>query len=205
MKFVTLICAGCQLPFQRKWSNVYASKWDGAKQHFCNFKCRSIYNKTGKLLACTFCSKPVYVMKRNLHKPKHFCNSSCSAKYNNVHRKCGTTRSKLEKWLQKQLTSKFPSLEVQYNQTTAIGSELDLYFPKQKLAIEINGIWHYKPIHGTAVLSRIQNNDTKKVISCKTANIQLVVIDVTSMSCFTIKRAKPFLNQIETLIKEQSW
>ena len=42
---------------------------------------------------------------------------------------------------------------------SVINSELDFYFPNLKLAIEINGPLHYKPIYGKDKLIQIQNNN----------------------------------------------
>ena len=99
-----------------------------------------------------------------------FCSSSCAAKYNNAHKTYGTRRSKLEAYLESQLRSEFPQLELICNGKNAIGSELDFYFPQLRLAIELNGILHYEPIYGADRLERTQANDQQKGISCNAAD-----------------------------------
>ena len=75
-----------------------------------------------------------------------FCSSSCAATYNNKHKKYGIRCSKFEIAVQSLLREEFPELIFDFNQKNAVGSELDIFCPTLKLAFEINGIFHYKPI-----------------------------------------------------------
>ena len=45
-----------------------------------------------------------------------------------------------------------------------------------KLAIEINGIFHYEPIFGPDKLTQIQNNDKAKLRACDEKGIDLIII-----------------------------
>lgn len=54
--------------------------------------------------------------------------------------------------------------------------ELDFYIPKLKLAIELNGITHYKPIYGKEKFERQQRNDEIKRGLCKEKGITLIEI-----------------------------
>jgi hypothetical protein len=56
---------------------------------------------------------------------KMFCTHSCAAKYNNAHKTTGTRRSKIEIWIEAQLTSLYPTLDIRCNEKTAINSELE--------------------------------------------------------------------------------
>lgn len=58
------------------------------------------------------------------------------------------------------------------------GWELDIQFPTLKFAIEINGIWHYKPIRGEEKLIKIQNRDKIKAEVCKLTGIELFILPV---------------------------
>ena len=65
------------------------------------------------------------------------------------------------------------------NTKTPIGAELDFYFPKLKVAVEINGFLHFEPIYGVKKLNRIKELDQEKVEKCRQMNIELIVIDVS--------------------------
>lgn len=66
------------------------------------------------------------------------------------------------------------------NDRTAIGLELDLYFPSLSMAIEINGVFHYMPIYGQRKLERITRNDQLKLERCRLKCIDLHTLDVSS-------------------------
>lgn len=66
-----------------------------------------------------------------------------------------------------------------FNSKTIIGTELDVYFPTLRLAVELNGIFHYNPIYGTDKLIRIQQNDKQKEIRCHELGIEMIVIDTS--------------------------
>ena len=124
---------------------------------------------------------------------RNFCSRSCAATYNNTHKTTGTRRSKLEAYLEQQLRSEFPQLELTCNGKDAIGSELDFYFPQLRLAIELNGIFHYEPIYGTDKLERIQANDQQKSIACNKAGIEFCTIDTSTVT------------HVTSTIKERYW
>lgn len=72
-----------------------------------------------------------------------------------------------------------PELLILYSDKSAIESELDIYIPSLKLAIEIQGIFHYKPIFGDLKLKQIQDNDLNKKLICFEKNIKLICINVS--------------------------
>lgn len=128
---------------------------------------------------CGNCNKDIFVFPRDLRKSKSgkcFCSQSCGATYNNKNKSYGIRRSKLEKFVEQAIRDVFPNLEMKCNSKTEIGSELDFYFPSLKLGIEINGIYHYEPIHGKDKLTRIQNNDQAKLRACDEKGIDLIII-----------------------------
>lgn len=132
-----------------------------------------------------------------------YCNSSCAASYNNVHKKYGTRISKLETWLASKLNTMFPQLEIHYNRKDVIMSELDIFIPALQLAFELNGVHHYKPIHGCIKLNRIQRNDNLKVLACIKHNIQLHVIDTSQHNYVKESTCIPYLHQIAEVIKKK--
>lgn len=92
-----------------------------------------------------------------------------------AHKVFGIKRSKLEKFIETQLNKELPHLQYKINSIEEIGYELDFFFPDYKLGIEINGAFHYEPIHGIKRLLGIQHNDAKKIQLCNEKGIQLIV------------------------------
>jgi hypothetical protein len=163
-------------------------------------------------LICTQCSTIVSYEKakdriRNRRFKEYnniFCSKSCAAKYNNTHKKTGNRRSKLEIWLESKLIDLYPDLEIHFNRKDAINSELDIFFPTLKLAFELNGIYHYEPIHGIELLTRIKSNDNRKFQACIEQDIELCIIDASSLSYFKEQNAQPFLSIIQNIINQKT-
>jgi hypothetical protein len=133
----------------------------------------------------------------------NFCSRPCAATYNNLHKTHGTSVSKLERWIAGQLTILYPGLEIHYNRKDAIGSELDIYVPSLNLAFELNGIFHYEPIHGQDKLNSTKNNDNRKTIACAERGIGFCTIDTSSMKYFKETGAKKFLDIIVKIIESK--
>ena len=72
----------------------------------------------------------------------------------------------------------FCSIKCRYSYQE-IGTELDFYFPELKLAAEINGFLHFKPIYGLDKLKRIKEIEADKVKKCRKLRIALHIIDVS--------------------------
>lgn len=160
------------------------------------------YIKMSKIeCECNQCGKKFMKHQNQIEKTKHnFCSKSCAAVYNNANKKYGTRRSKLEKYLEEELTKLYPNLEVHYNRVDTIKAELDIYIPSLSLAFELNGIFHYEPIYGKDKLASIQNNDKRKFQACLEKNIELCVIDSSSLKYFKSKNAKKYLDIIINII-----
>ena len=84
-----------------------------------------------------------------------------------------------------------------------INSELDIYFPELKLAVELNGIFHYEPIFGNEKLQSIKNNDCRKFQACLEKQIELIIIDTSSLTYFKEENAKKFLDIIYNIISKK--
>lgn len=207
-------CDICNLDFEnsREYSNHV--RWQHTEEKFHSY------------LNCTYCNKtvPAYVLEKHENscykKPdniiyckqcgsivkgyrKQFCNQTCSAMYNNTHKTTGTRRSKLERYIESQLSEKYPNLVIQYNKTSAIEAELDIYIPSLSIAFELNGIYHYEPIHGSILLNKIQNNDKRKFQLCLSKNIEFCIIDTSKQIYFKEDSAKIYLDIIVDLINEK--
>ncbi len=173
------------------------------KANFCSNSCGQTYQGPPSSVECRQCGvtflKPASQVRKS---PNHFCNRSCAAKYNNTHKSSGCRVSKLERWLQDRLVSKYPELEFHFNRKDSIEGELDIYIPSMRLAFELNGIFHYEPIHGTEKLSSIQENDHRKFQACLERGIELCLIDVSSMNYFKESKAHRFLEIVQNVIDQ---
>lgn len=202
--YISIECTICKNIFQRSKKNILKNFVDiQSNSQYCSSKCLGI-KKTEKSfinVSCLNCNKD---FKKSLKEIKrtsnNFCSKSCAATFNNKNKTHGSRRSKLEIYLEEQLTLLYPNLEILYSNKQIIGSELDIYIPSLKLAFEIQGIFHYEPIYGQEKLEQIQKNDLEKVAKCKELDIKLICIDTRNQKRFTEKSAEPFLNLIKQFI-----
>lgn len=175
---------------------------------FCSIKCSNHNKQPVEMIytKCSQCNSELIRCPRQQKQSKSgrsFCSKSCAAQYNNTHKTTGTRRSKLEKWLEEQLIILYPNLGLLFNKKDAINSELDIYIPSLNLAFELNGIFHYEPIYGQDKLNSILNNDNRKFQACLDKNIELVIIDSSTMMHFKPKGAKKYLDIILNIIQQK--
>jgi hypothetical protein len=172
---------------------------------YCSRECSIKSKFNGKYVACEQCGTNVYRTPTTFkRKHKHiFCSSSCNATWNNTHKTMGCRRSKIEMWIEKQLSILYPTLEIHYNTIDAINAELDIYIPKLSFAIELNGIFHYEPIYGKDKLNKMKSNDSRKFQACIENNIELCIIDITSQKKFTESSSKKFLDIIKNILNKK--
>ena len=204
-----LNCCYCNKLFLPKNKGVYDSIKSKFKinniKYYCSEECCLAGRNRVKVMpvTCTNCGK-TFIPSKNSDKrcksKNRFCCHSCAASYNNKHKTTGNRRSKLEKWLEEKLSTLYPNLEIKYCDKTAINSELDIYIPSFKLAFELNGIYHYEPIHGQNKLEQIQRNDANKFQLCQENNISLCVIDTSQHKYVTEKSSKKYLDIIVKII-----
>lgn len=194
-------CVSCGKTFYKIKYDIQKSLKQGSihKTKYCSIDCM----KNKKKLVCENCNKeftriPSQIKRSN----KHFCSQSCSAIYSNSHKSFGATRSKLEKWIELQLTSLYPKLEISYNKTNEIGAELDIYIPSLKLAFELNGIFHFLPIFGEEKLTQVQKSDKNKIKLCQEHKISLCIIDTSSQKYFKENSSKKYLDIITNIISK---
>jgi hypothetical protein len=158
------------------------------KRKFCSNACRS---KIKKEILCCYCNK----LFSPTSKKSKFCSGICRNKVNNQN--IIGNRSKAEILLENTITQTFPDLTVLYNDRKMLnGLELDVYIPSLNLAIEWNGIFHYKQIKGS-LLERYNIKDRQKLKLCKQLGIKLIVVkDLTSHNVFIKLKVK----QIATIL-----
>ena len=209
MKLKTLECDYCNGSFELSSVLCAGRKYQKRKSGvgiYCSTDCR--IRSRGRLpiasVSCAQCGKDVDRLHSQQSKTKNsFCNNSCAATYNNAHKTKGTRRSKLETWLESEL-SKLYSFEIHYNQRDAINSELDIYIPSLRLAFELNGIFHYEPIYSKETLSRIQVNDSRKFQACIERGIELCIIDTSAQGYFKPATSQKYLDIIQSVINQNS-
>jgi len=201
-----LQCEHCGNTFykERKEINKVYNNHPTVKCNFCSKECKFKSQKTQQTVVCKNCNKEFKKSINQIIKyQNNFCSSSCAASYNNKHKTHGTRRSKLEIYLEKQLASLYPTIEILYNNKEIINSELDIYIPSLKLAFELNGIFHYEPIFGKEKFDKIKNNDDRKFQACLENQIELVLIDASSQLYFKEKTSQKFLDIIIKIITKK--
>ena len=195
-------CTVCRNYFDRSPFQVRRNS-----KQFCSLKCYRKFRYVLIKFICTQCGKN-FVRRQSRASTdacknksgNYFCSKSCAATYNNLHKTTGTRRSKLEVWLEEQLRKLYPNLEILFNAKKAINAELDIYFPTIDLAFELNGIYHYKPIHGETKLASIQSNDCRKSAACIKKGITLHVINVSKINYFKSSESQQFLDIIINIV-----
>lgn len=178
---INLSCVVCDKPFTRA-KNELQKSLKRKKGIYCSYSCvtysrMSLAGFGSSDVVCKHCGKAFVKQNSDIKKsPNNFCSKSCSATYKNKHKTTGYRRSKLEKYLEERIRQEFPDLEFETNCRSVIDYELDFYFPSLKLAVEVNGPIHYKPIYSQDKFERIQEIDREKVRMCEELGIQLVII-----------------------------
>lgn len=203
-----LKCENCEKIFYITKHRLQSpGKWKDKKYEpykFCSLKCNGLHNITRITVECKQCEKKFSKTPFQIKKTKNnFCCKSCAAIYNNAHKTKGTRRSKLEIWIEKQLITLYPNIEIQFNKTDMINSELDIYIPSLKLAFELNGIFHYEPIYGEKKFNQTINNDHRKFSACAEKNIDLCIIDTSLEKYFKIEKSKKYLDIITNIIEKK--
>jgi len=201
-EMIPIQCDVCALRFYRMQKFIKSElKRFPTKKHFCSKKCQNQNQITKVMVVCKNCNKTFLKLLNQLKKYSNsFCDHSCAAIYNNAHKTKGTRRSKLEIYLEEILPLKYPKLKFHFTRTDAINSELDIYIPTLKLAFELNGIFHYEPIFGEEKLKQTQNNDQRKFQACLEQNIELCIIDVSSLNYFKPDKAQKYIDIITSII-----
>ena len=129
-----------------------------------------------------------------------FCSRHCAGKYISMHRTFGFKRSKIELWIEANLSEIYPDLPISYSNRSAIQMELDIYIPSLKIAFEINGPTHYSPIYGNERFERTVELDAIKILECGSMDIELHVIDISGEGNFDIVHSYKYLDIICSII-----
>lgn len=196
---LTCKCEVCDKPFQKMKRDINKVLRGLKLGSFCSQKCHGATSSTRVKVSCSNCQIDFTKKQKEITKSKtgnHFCSKSCANSFNNKNKSYGTRRSKLEIWVEQQLTLLYPNLPIDYNQKSAIQSELDIYIPSLRLAFELNGIFHCEPIFGQDKLNQVKINDELKFKACAENNITLCMIDTSRQKYFKESTSKQFLDII---------
>jgi len=206
---LAFMCEQCGAIFYKTKRYYVSSMQKKIRDHsvsFCNSQCFGKSRIKRVQVECSQCGAKFMRtpgQSRQSKSGRQFCNHSCAATYNNLHKTTGTRRSKLEVHIEEELTRLYHTLEIVYNGKDAIGSELDIYIPSLRLAFELNGIYHYEPIHGQGKLDSIERNDSSKFRDCVSNSISLCVIDTSGQINFTKKSSAKYLSVIRGIVDSE--
>lgn len=193
-------CDWCNQIFYKEQSEILRGIRNN-KKFYCSRECSHTSTKTKENVSCANCGISFLKLVNQILKTKNnFCSKSCAATFNNKHKKYGTRRSKMEVLIEEMLKTDFPDLKFKANAKDEIGSELDFYFPDLKLAIQINGIFHYMPIYGQEKLDSIRRLDKEKRKLCKKIGIKLVEINCSKDKYLNKKKIASRLEQVKTIL-----
>lgn len=153
-----------------------------SNNRYCSIQCAGVDKRNRVKTTCANCGKELEVRESLLH-DRNFCNRECKYAYERLHPNY-VSRSRMELLVEKMLTLAFPNLEVNYNNRELLnGIELDVYIPELRLAIEINGGYHYKVVDGdTKAYERTVKNDTKRRVLCEENGIDLYEYDTSKFA-----------------------
>ncbi len=161
-------------------------------------------------LKCSWCEKEFSRTNRtyktiNLRLNKlPFCSRKCVAKWQYDTGQIKHMRSKLELWIEQQISKDFPNLSVEYNNRKIMGgTELDIYIPILNLAFELNGIYHYKPIYGEENLEIRKIKDFEKAIGCFSRQINLHVINCKEFEHLNESKDRKYYDYIKNIINKK--
>jgi len=203
--FLPLECEYCHKTFKRIKHDIQSAnlKQGNNNNSYCSRDCSNLSQQVRIKFNCFQCgvelTRFLSVIKKSSTQ-RFFCSKSCAGTYNSTHKTKGTRVSKLELYLQKELTKLYPDLEFHFNRKDAINGELDIYIPSLKLAFELNGIFHYEPIYGLEQLAKTQNNDTRKFQACLEKGISLCIIDSSAQKYVKESTSKKYLDIIVEII-----
>jgi len=198
-------CTACDNSFlTSKRAIMYAKRGVRNTAKYCSKECQIASMDKKIEVKCCECEIKFKKSKfESAKSTKHYCSLSCAATYRNKHKTIGNRRSKIEKWLEIELTALYPKLDIHYNRKDTITSELDIYIPSLKIAFELNGIFHYEPIFGKDKLDKIKKNDISKTKACIDNGIDLCIIDISGMKYFKPSNAQQYLTIISDIINSR--
>lgn len=202
-EYLPLQCKKCLKTFYRSKHSITSYLNPNRKENgdFCCQLCNMRFRYPAIIVECNECDIKFQKASSEIRKTKHnFCSCRCAGIYNSKHKTKGIKRSKVEKWIFEQLQHHYSELTILQNDRTTIHDELDIFITQLKLAFEINGIFHYKPIYGEEHLKHQKDIDIRKMKKCFQKGIKLFTIDIGQQLIFTPESSQIFLEKIKKQI-----
>lgn len=205
---VVLRCFKCNDVFTRSKSELSKSLRRNQKI-VCSKKCVRINQRNASLkdfktieLICQNChllfnrSRIAYLNNINKNTETFFCSKKCSMTSLNRASKTSTSKSSHEVILKELIQKKYPEFDVIQNDRTVLPEnlEIDIWIPSINLAIELNGPCHFYPIYGEHRLQQTRGNDIRKVLFAQLQNINLLVVDTSSLKSKSKLSVEKFIN-----------
>lgn len=193
-KLLPIRCLTCGQTFMasaKQVNNLFTSTGkDKLTLKYCSRACRDKGTQDRVTVTCANCGKKLERQRYELDmKDLFFCDRDCMHEYYKTHPNINATgpRSKLEKYIGYILAEFYPELDVEYNNREVFnGLELDQYYPKLNVGVEINGGWHYiERLSNSTRLQVIQEHDKEKLRLSAELNVPLLVIPVPSAWDYT--------------------
>lgn len=193
-KLLPIRCLTCGQTFMasaKQVNNLFTSTGkDKLTLKYCSRACRDKGTQDRVTVTCANCGKTIERQRYELDmKDLFFCDRDCMHEYYKTHPNINATgpRSKLEKYIGYILAEFYPELDVEYNNREVFnGLELDQYYPKLNVGVEINGGWHYiERLSNSTRLQVIQEHDKEKLRLSAELNVPLLVIPVPSAWDYT--------------------
>jgi len=202
-------CKVCHGVMYIRKKDAKFQSWNVPKKKFeyCSQKCIDEFYGQNQLYNCSQCSKEFRRGKSQFRKNKSkntFCSKSCAATFNNKNKKHGTRRSKLEVYIEGRLKNEYSHIQFLSNDKSTISSELDFLFPAFNIAIELNGIAHYKPIFGQRKYDMVVSNDKEKQTLCTENGITLYVVDTSTLTYNCEKNYIPYYEIVKDIINKKA-
>ncbi len=93
----------------------------------------------------------------------------------------GIGRSQAEELCIALLRINFPKLKIERNDKSILGrQEIDIHLVDYKIAIEVQGITHYKSVYGAVRFAESQERDARKKARLYELNYTLIEIDISN-------------------------
>ena len=195
---IPIKCLRCGITFYApKYRVLVTLKGSSVKSRgqlqYCGTRCSHLASKRARLVKCTNCGKQIEKFLSAIT-PNNFCSRSCSCIYHNKNKTTGFRRSKGEIYLINKIKNDFPMIKILENSRNFLpsGLEIDILIIKNKIAIEVNGPIHYKPIFGNEKLYKTKLNDNIK--QKELINLGFLPIIIDTSKYIHINRLKPYLD-----------
>ena len=212
-KLLPIRCLTCGETFMasaKQVNNLFTSTGkDKLTLKYCSTACRDKGTQDRVVVKCANCGKELERQRYELDvKENFFCDVNCYHEYVRKHPNAsfGNNVSKLELMIRHALKVLLPDEAVEYNNRTILdGLELDIFFPKLRCGIEVNGLWHYFPIKKNRDLTLVEEHDRFKRQRSKDKDLSLYTLECREsigMIPSEMKKLLPYIRDIVGFLNE---